>query len=274
MRQCNYFQFLKNFEPKDIEILLENKKVPIKYRENKDDCLEFYEDFSSKGIFTIKIIFRKKLISCEKLFYKCQNITEINCSFFDCSQVSTSKNMFSNCTGLKKIDLGNNNFELCTNFESMFHECKELEILDVSNFNTENSTTFESMFEGCLKLNNIDVSKFDSSRCTIVRNMFKNCKSLVSIDLINWDMKNIGNGKEHSIDEMFANCKKLKNIKMNLNFQDEKRLMIKELFNNNYTFPSIFQGISKSGSFTYKGRMPDFILREFTRSWEIINFNS
>ena len=103
--------------------------------------------------------------------------------------------------------------------------------------------------------------------------MFKNCKSLVSVDLINWDMKNIGNGKEHSIDEMFVNCKKLKNIKMNLNFVVE-RLMINELFSNNYTFPTIFQGISKSGIFIYKDRIPDFILRDFTRSWEIINYNS
>ena len=153
----------------------------------------------------------------------------------------------------------------------MFYDCKNLEVLDVSYFDTKYSFSFESMFEGCLKLESIDVSRFKSSQCITIKRMFKNCKALVNIDLYNWDMKNIGYNQEHAIDELFLNCKKLKNIKMNTNFEDINKLKIKDALYKNPYFTPIFQGIAKNGIFTYKkGFKCDFLLNEVPTNWRRI----
>ena len=55
---------------------------------------------------------------------------------------------------------------------------------------------------------------------------------------------------------------------MSCNFGDIKRLMVKEIFNDNYSFPNIFQGISKKGIFIWKkGIKCDFILKQLPPNW-------
>ena len=250
LKQFNTYKLFKNFEPENIKIIIDNELVPVKYKNSKGEfkynpqsirskdedmilynlkeCYDFYWKFPHEGIYIIKIIFKKKLYSCEKMFYNCKGITEIDLSSFDCSQVSSCKEMFYNCVSVQKINFGKNDLLLSNNFDSMFYNCKSLEELDISNFNTKNCISFESMFESCSNLKKIDVSKFNSSQCITIKNMFKNSKSLSHIDLLYWDMSNIGNDKDHSIDELFTNCKKLKKIKMSCNFGDIKRLMVKE----------------------------------------------
>ena len=127
LKQCNIYKYFKNFEPEDIEIIINDEKVPIKWKISKGalsniksnncegadkvlnslkECYNFYWNFLNEGIYTIKIIFKKKLYSCEKMFNNCNNIIEIDLSSFDCSQVTNCEDMFNNCVSLKKVDFG------------------------------------------------------------------------------------------------------------------------------------------------------------------------
>ena len=224
-----------------------NKKIDYlehDLREMFDNLTEqfyYYLTFKNKGIYTIKIIFKKKLSSCRNLFKDCNQISEIDCSNFDCSQVINCSGMFRNCSKLKKLNLGHLDFCLSKKFAQMFENCKNLEELDVSFFNTKNSYTFCSMFNGCSKLKEINVSNFESSKCLCISKMFSGCESITSIDMLNWNMKSIEIIKEKEglsnsfdfsiwdcvveeeaigIDLLFNGCINLRSIKMSSNFSD------------------------------------------------------
>ena len=79
-----------NFEKPDIKTIIDNQIVNIKF---KDD--EYYWNFTTTGIHTIKIIFKKQLLQGNGLFSGCNNIYKIDCSNFDCSQIIDCSYMFS-----------------------------------------------------------------------------------------------------------------------------------------------------------------------------------
>ena len=218
LNQFKSYKFNSNFEPDDIIITIDNENIPIKYKclnESVDDKKDanyydkanniynelnknykFYWNFLTEGIHNVKIIFNKKIMTCEEMFNDCRKIIEIDCSRFKASKVTSCKNMFLNCSSLKKIDFGLLDFSFCSTYESMFFNCSKLEDLDVSKFNTKNSLSFKNMFFGCSSLKVIDVSKFDSSKCENIIGMFYNCENITEINMINWNMKNIKNQKD------------------------------------------------------------------------------
>ena len=274
-----------NFNIDDFEIIIDGKSAKKRY----DSCYQckfeqnckldyrcqsaygtltqfnyFYENFKEEGYYTIKIIFYKKLRLLEKLFLDCKQITEIDLSNFDCSQVNSCCDMFSGCLSLQKINFGSLDFSLSNNFSRMFYNCKSLNRLNVKNFNAKNCSNFYSMFEGCINLKYIDVSNFDTSSCNSIKNMFKNCENITKIDMINWDLSNIKRirfflSEISEIGGLFYNCKNLRNIKMNLNFKNEilNDNIITESFSNKkeikrYIKVIIFSNLPEDGIFTWK----------------------
>ena len=250
--QSSIYKNYNNFEIGDIEIMIDEKPIPIKYKyhtnfeydKESKNCeksqrieynlfqnFEFYWNFEKGGIYTIKIIFKKKLYKSNNLFSGCRDIIEIDCSNFDCSQITDCSFMFYECIKLKILNLGKLNFSLSTHFNSMFSDCKKLEILDVSNFDTKNAETFKFMFYNCERLKEINVSKFITSKCKEISSMFQYCKSLTSIDMLNWDMKSIEySQKYYGLYKLFNECTNLKYIKMNLNFSNPKQLLNVDIF--------------------------------------------
>ena len=213
LRQYKSHKYYFNFEPDDISIIINNENIPIKYKKpydysisnskdnNDEDIITissqlnkryyFYWTFSKEGIYEIKIIFNKKLMTCEEMFYDCNKITEIDCSHFNCSNVASCKSMFSNCYSLEKINFGMLDFSFCSTYESMFSCCGKLNQCDVSNFKTGKALSFKYMFYKCSNLEKIDVSNFDSSKCENMIGMFFNCNKINEINMINWNMNNI-----------------------------------------------------------------------------------
>ena len=66
LNQVNTNKNEYNFERDDIETIIDNQMVYIKFKDNK-----YYWNFKITGIHTIKIIFKKKLLQCNKLFSEC-----------------------------------------------------------------------------------------------------------------------------------------------------------------------------------------------------------
>ena len=300
--QASTYKYYSNFERDDIETIIDGQIVPIKFKIGDPDFKEsnlkngdkyarkldyylsvnfyYYWNFNTTGIHTIKLIFKKKLLQCNKLFENCDKIYKIDCSHFDCSQIIDCSSMFSRCYSVIEINLGKLDFALSKDFRLMFYNCSNLEKLDVSYLNTENSESFYSMFCYCSKLKEINVSNFKTKNCESIRYMFRGCKSLESIDMLNWDMNKIG---MDYIEGLFAYCSSLKSIKMNFDsekkvYNENKNEDIKICFKNyiyNTYFknkplkPSgTFQGLPENGIFIWKkGVNCNELLKQLPVSW-------
>ena len=126
--------------------------------------------------------------------------------------------MFSGCFELTSLDLSNFDTSNVTNMNSMFYRCSSITSLDLSNFNTSKVTDMGGMFDKCFNLTTLDISNFDTSNVTNMGNMFGNCYSLTTIKGI-IDMKsctNYGNiDNDYDFDtRMFKNCTKLTGVKI------------------------------------------------------------
>ena len=174
------------------------------------------------------------------MFYGCNNIIEIDLSYFDFHQsikmndmfnyclnvrnikfpkkntienVIDTSYMFNYCKKLIKIDLSMINTDKNISMAGMFQHCESLEILDLSNFEIKHNTQLSCMFNDCYKLNQIIFSpQFDTKDVVFMPWMFYGCENLKNLDLtsFNLDEENI-----RDISNMFDGCDKLEKIKIN-----------------------------------------------------------
>ena len=72
--------------------------------------------------------------------------------------------MFSGCSNLSEIDLSGFDTSNVISMTYMFANCNNLSNLDLSTFDTSNVTEMDSMFYGCSNLSDLDLSGFAASR--------------------------------------------------------------------------------------------------------------
>ena len=132
------------------------------------------------------IIFKKKLIQCNKLFYDCPYIYKIDCSNFDYSKVHDCSEMFSayrpflfflgrkGSSSLAEINLGKLDFTYANKFSNIFFGCNNLQKLDAANLNTNNVKGLDGIFSDCLKLKEIILKK--NSNKNLIKYLPKDCK--------------------------------------------------------------------------------------------------
>lgn len=121
------------------------------------------------------------------MFHGCDQLISLDLSSFNTSQVTNMYGMFNNCLQLTSLDLSNFDTSLVINMGWMFNNCHQLSRLDLSNFDTSQVTDMGYMFSGCLQLTSLDVSKFDTSQVTHMASMFLDCSQLTSLDLSSFD---------------------------------------------------------------------------------------
>lgn len=132
------------------------------------------------------------------------NLTILDLSNFDTSNVKNMNNMFSGCSNLISIDLSNFKTNATTAMKSMFYNCSNLKTLDLSNFDTGNVENMENLFYGCNRLTALDVSNFTTSSVKTMRSMFYKCNSLTSLNLSNFITTNVTD-----MSYMFYYCRSL-----------------------------------------------------------------
>ena len=135
---------------------------------------------------SITLIFENKIKSCEDLFYNLSNITEIDLSNFDTSEVTSMSNMFSYCINLTKIKFGNMITSSVQNMNRMFYGCSKLMTIDLSKFDTSKVTSMDFMFAGCSNLVYLDLSNFIFSNIETFEYMFQYCNLLIYLNLLNF----------------------------------------------------------------------------------------
>ena len=148
-----------------------------------------------------------------QMFATCRNLTSIDFSVFDTSNVTNMSYMFYECSNLTSLDLSSFNTSNVTNMSYMFYECSNLTSLDLSSFNTSNVTAMSGMFYECSNLASLNLSSFDTSNVTAMRCMFYECSNLTSLDLSSFNTSNVTD-----MSYMFAQCSKIKTIFASSNF--------------------------------------------------------
>ena len=74
----------------------------------------------------IELIWFDLINSSAFMFYKCSNITEIDLSNFNTSQVILMNSMFSYCSSLTSLNFSNFNTSKVTYMQGMFNNCSSL----------------------------------------------------------------------------------------------------------------------------------------------------
>ena len=101
-------------------------------------------------------------------FYDFEEMTSIDLSALDTSEVTNMIGMFSGCWNLTSLDVSNFDTSKVTNMDSMFSYCRSLTSLDVNKFDTSQVTDMFGIFCNCPAWNTVDHTKFaatDANEC-------------------------------------------------------------------------------------------------------------
>ena len=136
---------------------------------------------------SVELIWNNHIDNCANMFRGCSDITEMDLSNFDTSQVTYMSDMFSDCTSLTSLNLLNFNTSKVTRMNYMFHNCTSLISLNISNFDTSQVTWMFDMFADCPLLTSLNLSNFVTSKVTRMEYMFIGCTKLEYINLLNFE---------------------------------------------------------------------------------------
>ena len=142
----------------------------------------------------VQLIWYNNIDNCYCMFYYCSDITEIDLSNFDTSNVTSMNGMFQGCSLLSSLNLSNFDTSNVTYMYSMFYGCSLLSSLNLSKV-----ISMYSMFYGCSLLSSLNLSNFDTSNVIYMHYMFYNCSSLKYINL-----KNFTENKLNSVSNIFG----------------------------------------------------------------------
>ena len=115
--------------------------------------------------------------------------------------------MFLNCSNLSSLDLSSFETSNVTNMSSLFWGCSKLTNLDLSNFDTANVIDMSCMFGNCTNLTNLNVTGFNTDKVQTMAYMFYNCSNLIDLDISSFTA-----GYLRNTDYMFSACGRITNL--------------------------------------------------------------
>jgi surface protein len=166
-----------------------------------ESMISYFTDFREMTSIDLSAFDTSEVTNMGAMFGGCSRLTSLDVSKFDTSNVTDMSGMFAYCRSLTSLDVSNFDTSQVTNMYEMFSECRSLTSLDVSKFDTSEVTDMSWIFSGCSSLTSLDVSKFDTSEVTDMSCMFDRCSSLTSLDVRNFDTS-----KVTDMSDMFCKC--------------------------------------------------------------------
>ena len=161
-------------------------------------------------------------------FYEFTNMTSIDLSVLDTSEVTNMSNMFSACISLTSLDVSNFDTSKVIDMSDMFDQCYMLTSLDLRNFNTSEVIDMSSMFSACISLTSLDVSKFDTSKVIDMSDMFSR-SDFDSMHIEKINVSNFDTSKVIDMSDMFAGCSSLTSLDVS-NFDTSKVINMSDMF--------------------------------------------
>ena len=155
-------------------------------------------------------------VSTAYWFSSCPNLTFLDLSGLDTSNVTNMSYMFENSRIFTSVSgLSNWDTSSVRDMSAMFSSCKSLTSLDLSGWDTSNVTNMHSMFSSCPNLTSVgDLSGWNTGKVTDMYGMFYNCSSLTSLDLSSWNTSNLTDTSY-----MFNGCSKLQEVTFGANWK-------------------------------------------------------
>ena len=161
-------------------------------------------------------------------FYEFTNMTSIDLSVLDTSEVTNMSNMFSACISLTSLDVSNFDTSKVIDMSDMFDQCYMLTSLDLRNFNTSEVIDMSSMFSACISLTSLDVSNFDTSKVIDMSDMFSR-SDFDSMHIEKINVSNFDTSKVIDMSDMFAGCSSLTSLDVS-NFDTSKVINMSDMF--------------------------------------------
>ena len=158
------------------------------------------------------------------MFFDMDNLTSLNFSNFDTSQVTDISYMFWNMDNLTSLDLSNFNTSKVTDMRAMFSGMSSLTSLNLSNFNTSKVTDMRDMFYSVSSLTSLNLSSFDTSKVTNMQYMFSGMSSLTSLNLSSFDTSKVTN-----MQSMFSHMSNLTTLNIS-NFDTSQVTNMRDMF--------------------------------------------
>ena len=225
-------EILVNGEPLDYidyyvyNLVEEENNITIKFNVTIENCNVMFYGLPNITQIDFSKFDSSQITSMKAMFYGCESLESLNFSNFDTSNTNDIGEMFRGCSSLKSIDITNFNTTNVKNMENIFYGCKLLESLDldINNFNTENVLYMNSMFLDCQKLQNIDLRNFITSSVINMEKMFQNCKVITSLNLTNFVTSTVT-----KMGNMFNGCNALNSLDLS-NFITSSVISMNSMF--------------------------------------------
>ena len=112
------------------------------------ETIETYYNYTEVNN-TVKLIFKSKIKNCDQMFFNCNNITEIDFTNFDSSEITKLSQTFKNCHQLISINLSNWDVSKVTDINGLFHNCYSITSIELPNFKNSNITAMQNTFLKC-----------------------------------------------------------------------------------------------------------------------------
>ena len=160
-------------------------------------------------------------------------LATLDLSNFDTSQVTTMSYMFYGVSSLNTLNLSNFNTSKVTDMRDMFYGMANLTTLNLSSFDTSKVMDMSEMFYGMANLTTLDLSSFDTSMVVNMMGMFANMSNLTSLDLSNFDTSKVTDMKYmFYLDNEDIPKDKLETIYVNNDFNTSKLKYSSRMFEN------------------------------------------
>ena len=131
----------------------------------------------------IKIIFHRKIIFANCIFGGAKNITEVDLSNFNTSEMEQMFGFFAGCFSLTSINFTNFKSDKVLTMFGFFTSCYSLISVDLSNFETKNVIVMNWMFSFCHSLRYLDLSNFNTQNLIAPEYTFRDSPLLEFINL-------------------------------------------------------------------------------------------
>ena len=192
-----------------------------------ESMMGYFGGFEEMTSIDLSALDTSEVTDMSGMFDSCKRLTSLDVSKFNTSNVTSMGGMFSSCSSLTSLDVSKFDTSQVTNMSNMFSSCFSLTSLDLSKFNTSKVINMDNMFQGCRSLTSLDVSNFDTSNVTSMIGMFENCSSLTSLNLRNFDTS-----KTTNFNYMFQTCYHLTQITVSNKWVIKSGALTYSMFNN------------------------------------------
>ena len=241
--------------------------IKMEFNESLNTAFNMFSRLSNITKIDLSKFDASQITDMKFMFNECQNLEYINLTNINTSSVTDMGDLFCKCTKLTSIDLSYFDTSSVTNFVFLFYHCSSLKSVNLSNFDTKKAENMNSVFNGCSNLTSIDLSSFNTSSVKTMYGMFKDCFTLTSINLQHFDTSSLT-----SMASMFHNCSSITSLDIS-NFKTSKIDDMGNLFNgcNNLVFLNISNFNTSSVKnmefmFSYCKKLTSLNLKNFNTS--------